>query len=218
MTLDRQTWRGAAAFTHTARSGKDYDFYNNTPLFRYNAYFGIHTVFYLDLVAQSGQIPLPMNAVVLAAIKTMLARRLPSKKSPLDVTPLAAPPHAALNPWTAGMMNKLDNLKFLGYIGEDGYPVVIPCIQAQAADRQRIIFSASVFSEELEVIPRGTPLAVFCMSLDMEDVLLRGDFLGLRRVGGLLCGEVRIDWVYNPMPPVPGQIYPPLPIAAVTDF
>jgi hypothetical protein len=213
MTLDRQIWRGSAAFTHTTQSGLDYDFYNNTPLFRYNAYFGIHTVYYLDLVAQSGQIPLPMNAIVLAAIKTMLARRLTRVKSPH-----AAPPYPALNPWTMGMLNKLDNLKFLGYIGEDGYPVVIPCIQAQSADTQRILFSASVFSAELQEIPAGAPLAVFCLSLSMEDVLLRGNFTGLRRVGGLLCGEVQVDWVYNPMPPVPGQIYPLLPIHTVSQF
>ncbi|OGO37598.1 MAG: hypothetical protein A2W35_05565 [Chloroflexi bacterium RBG_16_57_11] len=208
MTLDRQIWRGSATFTHTARSGVDYDFYNNSPLFRYNAYFGIHTIYYLDLLAQSGVIPLPMNAVVQAALKTMLARSLPGKKSP----------PAVLNRWTMGMMNKLDNLKFLGYIGGDGYPVVIPCIQAQAADAQRILFSASVFSAELEAIPKGAPLAVFCMSLDMEDVLIRGNFTGLRRIGGLLCGEVQVDWVYNPMPPVPGQIYPPLPIVTVTEY
>ena len=208
MTLDRQIWRGSATFTHTTRSGVDYDFYNNTPLFRYNAYFGIHTVYYLDLLAQSGRIPLPMNAVVLSAIKTMLARRLSRVKSPSMV----------LNPWTIGMLNKLDNLKFLGYIGEAGYPIVIPCIQAQAADTQRILFSASVFKAELEAIPKGAPLAVFCMSLDMEDVLMRGDFTGLHRVGGMLCGEVQVNWVYNPMPPVPGQVYPPLPIETVTEF
>jgi hypothetical protein len=208
MTLDKQLWRGKARFTRTAQGGPDFEWYNNTPMFRYNAYFGIHTVYYLDLIAQSGKIPLPMNAVVLAAIKTILARSLPGKKPPL----------AVLNPWTIGMLNKLDNLKFIGYIGEDGYPVVIPCIQAQAADTQRILFSASVFSAELEAIPKGAPLAVFCLSLDMEDVLMRGYYAGQRRVAGLLCGEVRVDWVYNPMPPVPGQIYPPLPIVSVTEF
>jgi hypothetical protein len=208
MTLDRQIWRGSATFTHTAQSGVDYDFYNNSPLFRYNAYFGIHTVYYLDLLAQSGVIPLPMNAVVLAAIKTMLARRLSRVKSP----------PAVLNHWTVGMLNKLDNLKFLGYVGEDGYPVVLPCIQAQAADTQRILFSASVFGPELEAIPKGAPLAVFCMSLAMEDVLMRGRYAGLRRVAGMLCGEVQVDWVYNPMPPIPGQIYPPLPLTTVTEF
>jgi hypothetical protein len=145
----------------------------------------------------------------------MLARRLPGEKN-WRVT--APPDMSALNPWTTGMLNKLGNLKFLGYLGEDGYPVVIPCIQAQAASAQRIIFSASVFSAELEGIPRGAPLAVFCMSLDMEDVLMRGDFTGLRRVGGLLCGEVQVNWVYNPMPPVPGQVYPPVELKAVVEF
>jgi hypothetical protein len=105
---------------------------------------------------------------VLAAIKTMLARRLSGKKSTSTV----------LNPWTIGMLNKLDNLKFLGYIGEDGYPVVIPCIQAQAADTQRILFSASVFSAERNQSQRY-PLAVFCMSRSWK--MSRGNFIGLPR-------------------------------------
>ena len=46
MTLDRQLWRGKATFTHTAKQGPEFEMYNNTPMFRYNAYFGIHTVYY----------------------------------------------------------------------------------------------------------------------------------------------------------------------------
>ena len=44
MTLDKKLWRGKATFSHIDRSGKEYDWYNNLPMFRYNAYFGIHTV------------------------------------------------------------------------------------------------------------------------------------------------------------------------------
>jgi hypothetical protein len=29
---------------------------------------------------------------------------------------------------------------------------------------------------------------------------------------------VEVEWVYNPMPHVPGQIYPPVEIKAVTEF
>jgi hypothetical protein len=29
---------------------------------------------------------------------------------------------------------------------------------------------------------------------------------------------VKVDWVYNPMPPKPQQIYPPVKVEAVTDF
>lgn len=208
MTLDRHLWRGKASFTHTARHGPDYDFYNNTPLFRYNAYFGIHTVYYLDLVVHSGESPLPMNAVILAALETMLARSLRAKKAKAQV----------LNPWTVGFLNKLDTLKFISYIRQDGYPEIIPCIQAQVADAEHVLFATSPSRDEFERIPRDAPLALFGLSLKMEDVLLRGRFLGLRRVGGVRCGALQSDWVYNPMPPIPGQIYPPLPLETITTF
>ncbi len=208
MSLDRHLWRGKAAYTHSARSGKEYDYYNNIPMFRYNAYFGVHTVYYLDLVSQTGKQALPMNRIIAAAVGTMLARTLGRKR--------AEP--KALNPWTRGFLNKLDNLKFLAYVGADGYPVIIPSIQAQTLDAGRVVFSTSVYTDELEAIPAGCSLAVFGMALTMEDVLLRGTYQGLRRVGGVRCGVVDVEWVYNSMPPVPGQVYPPVPIEAVKEF
>jgi hypothetical protein len=74
MSLGKQLWRGQSYFTHTVKQGVEYDFYNSVPMFRYNAYFGIHTVFYLDLLRHTGKQPLPMNRVIIAAIQTMLAR------------------------------------------------------------------------------------------------------------------------------------------------
>jgi hypothetical protein len=56
------------------------------------------------------------------------------------------------------------------------------------------------------------------MALTMEDVLLRGTYLGVRRMGGIRAGLVQVDWVYNPMPPVPGQIYPPVQLKPVVAF
>ena len=208
MTLDKNVWRGKARFTRTAKSGKDFDFFNNTPLFRYNAYFGIHTVYYMDLVAHTGKQPLPMNGVVAAAIKTLLARTLTPSRAKKNV----------INPWTQGFLNKLDGLKFLGYVDKDGYPVIIPAIQAQTADREHVLFSTSVFQADLEAIQAGVPLAVFGLALTMEDVLLRGKYEGIRRFGGFRCGSVKIDWVYNPMPPVPGQVYPEVEMQTVKEF
>jgi hypothetical protein len=48
MSLDKNLWRGKASYTHSMKSGKEYDYYNNVPMFRYNAYFGVHTVHYCD--------------------------------------------------------------------------------------------------------------------------------------------------------------------------
>jgi hypothetical protein len=208
MTLDKQVWRGKATFTHTATQGAEFEMYNNTPMFRYNAYFGIHTVYYLDLVEQSGRRALPMGRVVLAAIQTMAARALSRQRSTENV----------LNLWTQGLMNKIDSLKFVAYLDDDGYPVVIPAIQAQAADAEHIIFATGAFKDDLELIPHGAPLAVLGMTLDMEDVLARGEFLGIQRVAGIRCGRVRLNWVYSPMPPKPQQIYPQAELGPVTTF
>jgi len=207
MTLNKEVWRGKATFTHTARQGPDYDAYNNIPMFRYNAYFGIHTVYYMDLVAHTGRQVLPMGQVIFAAVQTMLARTLARKTQ-----------KPVLNLWTRRLFNKLDNLKFVAYVGDDGYPVIIPVIQAQALDAERVIFSAGAFGDELRAIPAGVSLAVFGMSMSMETVLLRGTFEGVRRVGGLPCRTVAVDWVYNPMPPTAAQIYPAMPLEAVRVF
>lgn len=208
MSLDKDLWRGKATYTHSAKDGPEYDHYNNVPMFRYNAYFGVHTVHYLDLVGHTGRSPLPMNTIILAAVKTMLARTLGSKPGKKTV----------FNPWTRAFVNKLDNLKFLCTIGPDGYPAIIPAIQTQSLDAQHVLFSTSVYAEELAAIPAGTPMAVFSMALTMEDVLLRGTYRGIRRVGGIRAGVVEVDWVYNPMPPTAGQIYPPVELTAVTEF
>jgi len=59
-------------------------------------------------------------------------------------------------------------------------------------------------------------VALFGMTLDMEDVLLRGIWTGFRRHGVAKLAVIDIDWVYNSMPPVVVQVYPSLPLEAVT--
>jgi hypothetical protein len=208
MSLDKDLWRGVASYTHFSKAGPEYDYYNSVPMFRYNAYFGVHTVYYLDLVSHTGKTPLPMNKIVFAALRTMLARTLGRKPGK----------QAVLNAWTRAFLDKLDTLKFLSYVGEDGYPLIIPAIQTQSLDAGHVLFSTSVYEHELESIPPGADLSVFGMALTMEDVLLRGKFVGIRRVGGIRTGVVQVDWVYNPMPPVPGQVYPPLELKTITEY
>ena len=115
MSLDKQLWMGKARYTHKTKQGPEMENYNNLAMFRYNAYFGVHTAYYMDLVSQSGRMALPMGNVIFAAIKTILARTLAKKNSEPKV----------LNPWIHGLFNKLDNLKFISYVDADGFPVVL---------------------------------------------------------------------------------------------
>jgi len=208
MTLDKNLWRGKASFSRTAKEGTEYDLLNNAPMFRYNAYFGIHTVYYMDLVEQGGKEPLPMGSVIQAAVKTMVAKTLAGKGSGKPV----------LNPFTTRLLDKMDNLKFLSFIGADGFPLIIPVIQAQTAGSDRVIFSSSVYGNELKAIPQGTVTALFGMSFEMQTVLLRGTYRGVRSIGGFECGEMEVDWIYSPMPPKAEQVYPPQKLEAVSSF
>lgn len=96
--------------------------------------------------------------------------------------------------------------------------MVIPALQTQAVDRGRLIFAGLPFSDELAIIPKSVPLALFGMSLGMVDVLMRGKYLGMRKIAGVTSDEVEVDWVYNSMPPVPQQIYLPVKVEKVRNF
>lgn len=208
MGLDKHLWRGTISYTHSRKEGPEYDTYNNVPMFRYNAYFGVHTVHYFALLAHSGKAALPMNRVIFASVQSMVARLLGKKPGGVY----------ALNEWTVAFLNKLDTLKFLAYVGADGYPQIIPAIQAQCLDASHVLFSTSVYTDELQAIPAGAQLCVFGLALTMEDVLLRGTYLGLQRVAGVRVGVLQVEWVYNPMPPVPGQVFPEVELKPVREF
>ncbi len=207
MTRDRSLWRGKACWTHLRQEGPEYEQYNNLPMFRYNAYFGINTVHYLDLKALTAKEKLPMGAILTGALRTRLVKGALADANGEKI----------LSPFAYRLFNRLDTLKFIAHIDEDGYPRIIPIIQCQSAGYGRLAFTMKPFSDELERITQGSAVAIFGLTMTMEDVLVRGCFRKSRhrltRLGG-----VTIDWVYNSMPPCHGQIYPPIELTPIIDY
>jgi len=208
MTMDKKMWRGKAKWTHLKKEGPEYERYNEIPMFRYNTYFGINTVHYLDLIETSEGLTLPMPKIVLAAMVTKFAKSSAQTSIPDRI----------LTPFAQQLFNQLDALKFMAYIGADDFPVVIPVIQCQAADSRTLAFSSLAFKEELSRIEPGTEVAVFGLTMGMEDVLIRGTFAGFQRHRLMQLGTVGIEWVYNSMPPAHGQIYPQVALETIVDF
>jgi len=208
MTLERNLWRGKALWTHAETEGEDYEMYNRKPMFRYNAYFGIHTVHFMNLVETYGKEALPLGRIVMASLVTKAAKE--GAKSPGG--------ERMLKPWAEGLFNRMDTLKFIGYVDEEGFPTIVPVIQCQAAGSRRLAFSPLAYGDELTPLKQGTQVAVFGMSMQMEDVLVRGTFLGYDRVRLQRLGVIELEWVYNSMPPTPGQIYPPVELKPVVNF
>ncbi len=208
MTMEKRMWRGRARWTHLRQEGPEYERYNEIPMFRYNTYFGINTVHYLDLIETSEGEALPMKEIVLSAMLTkFLKKRFATGNR-----------ERILKPFAEGLFNQLDALKFIAYVGENGFPVIIPVIQCQAADSRRLAFCPMAFKKELRRIPAGTTVALFGLTMKMEDVLVRGPFQGYARAMGIAIGTMDLEWVYNSMPPAHGQIYPEVPLAPVVDF
>ncbi len=208
LTMDKLLWRGRARWRHLKHEGPEYEVYNRQPMFRYNTYFGINTVHYLDLESIEGPQNLPMTGIVTAALKTRLAKGGAKEKSPAK----------KMKTFALDLFNRLDSMKFLSYVGSDGFPHLIPVIQCQASDTSRLIFNPGPFAEEIAAIPAGTSVALYGLTMAMESVLVRGTFQPARRYRGISAATVDVSWVYNSMPPGHGQIYPEKPLEAVTRF
>jgi len=208
LTLDKKLWRGKALWTHLKKEGPEYEIYNNQPMFRYNTYFGINTVHYFDLIQTTPGSSLPLVSVVKSALLTKMAKGSAAKGNQGRV----------LSYFGENLFNGLDSIKFLSFIGDDGFPVIIPVIQSQAADNSRLAFHPGAFGVELNMLKPGMTVSVFCLTMQMEDVLVRGIFNGYSRYRGIKLGTLDIDWVYNSMPPNHGQIYPPVPLERVVNF
>ena len=208
LTLDKKLWRGKAIWTHLKKEGPEYETYNNQPMFRYNTYFGINTVHYFDLTQTTPGSLLPLASVVKSALLTKMAKGSAAKGNSERV----------LSYFGENLFNGLDSIKFLSFIGDDGFPVIIPVIQCQASDSSRLAFHPGAFGAELNMLKSGMTVSVFCLTMQMEDVLVRGIFNGYSRYRGVTLGTLDIDWVYNSMPPNHGRIYPPVPLERVVNF
>jgi hypothetical protein len=208
MTLDRKLWRGRARWRESACKGQEYEMFNRKPMFRYNSYFGINTVHYMDLVEVSRRESLPLVSIAAGLVATRITRGAAVREAA----------NAALSPWAMGLVNGPVNPKFIAFVGEDGYPHLVPLLQSQAPDRGTVVFSTLAYGRELRRIQSDSPVAIFGMTMQMESVLSGGRFRGFRRIRGLTTGTVEIDWVYNSMPPAHRLVYPPAPLLPVTDF
>jgi len=194
MNTDKEFWFGKMNYKEEKKEGEDYINYNNQPLFRYNSYFGINTVYYFDLIEISDKFSLPMPKVIFNAIITLLFKG----KYKGDVK------KTCMNTWTIRFLAKLDTLTFLSFIDDAGFPRIVPVISAQSASSSRIVFKNQPYKEMLLSIKKDQDIAILGFSMTMETVLVKGKFSGFDRLG---LGYLDIRQVYNSMPPVHKYIY-----------
>ena len=177
-------------------------------MFRYNSYFGINTVHYMNLLETGGREKLPILSIIAASVMTKFSRA--KAKTGVD--------DRIMKVFGENLFNNLSALKFISYIKEDGYPAIVPIIQCHAADSRRVVFSPMAYKKELKNIKKGSTVAIMCLNMAMENILVRGKFMGFSPYRFISLGGVDIDYVYNSMPPKHGQIYPEQKLEAVLQY
>ncbi|MDR1733567.1 MAG: hypothetical protein LBR73_01600 [Oscillospiraceae bacterium] len=192
ISADKKWLRGNARYTHKETGGPEFEMYNSKPLFRYNTYFGINTVWYLALKGISAVEPIPMGSIVAGALVSKAA----AIAGKYDVP--------ALSRISCELFADLMCLKFLSYFDSDGNPQILPVIQATHSGSSHIIMSGIPFGAELAAIPVGSKVACMAVNMSMESVLVKGSFKGKQGAVYTLA----VEKVYNSMPTCNGYIYP----------
>lgn len=204
ISLDMNMWTGAFNWREVKTEGPEYVKYNNMQMWRFNTYFGIEKVHYGDLVEISDKTKLNFLGIGAGIVKVAAGK----KKY------LSGKNEEVMRPFAVKIFNGLANPKFACFVNGDGYPVLVPVIQAQAAGSDRIVFTAKPYANMFDGLKKGARVAVMAMTMQMESILVKGSFSGFEN--GI--GYVDIDKVYNSMPPISGYIYPAEDYKAVEKF
>ncbi len=198
MSMDRRFWTGTARWTHCRTEGEEFDMYNKKPLFRYNTYFGVHTVHYFDLIEISEGEDLKMGAIVFRAALNMIGKQFYRNKRKSRI----------LKSWAEKLMKGLQTLKFLSWVSEDGVPRILPVIEAQASDSGTIVIPAKPYAAKAKDLKKGAAVAINGLNFDMVGTLVKGRFGGFGFSPFGRSGRMDIERVYNSLPPKAGYVYP----------
>jgi len=190
-----------ANFTHTSKEGPDLEHFNQSQLMRYFTYVRTHTAYYNTVIAATSVRDLPLFGIVKGILKNLIAKggaktKLPEKR---------------LNVIGYKLFRDMIAVRVISYIDpNDSYPIMIPVIQLQAADHNRLVFPPSILKEDLMKIPDDAKVAVFGMNFEFVNQVIKGTFLGYKKYRGIKLGTIEIEEIYNSCPPVTGVIYPEL--------
>ncbi len=197
-----------ANFSHTKTEGEDMEYFNNSAFMRYFTYINIYKVFYNKVVAVTPIKDLPYGGVTKKIFKEIQK----SSKTGLE--------EKRLNVIGYKLFTDPIGVRAIAYIDpSDGYPIIIPHLQLQAIDHNRLYFPLTALKEDLLQIPVDSKVAVFGANFDMASQVVKGTFTGFQKVGDIEYGLIEIEEVYNSSPPITGKIYPEIQIRKkVTKF
>ena len=191
-------------FDHRVKGGEDCEYFSRGQMLRYNTYMNVEKAYYNSVKAVTPVMDLKVLPIAKGLILNLSAKRKANDSNAEEKLPLLG----------YDLYNNPFNPKFISFLDpDDGYPLIIPCFQLRAPDRNKLIFPYSHFKEDLEKLKIGAHVSTFAViadEIELINLVIQGTFSGTQKFGGVNCGIIEIDEVYNSMPPLSGVIYPKL--------
>lgn len=187
-----------ADFSHTKIEGDDLEYFNKSDFMRYFTYVSIYKVYYNNIVAATSIRELPFGGISKKNSKEIIkSAKTELKEKKLDIIGYK-------------LFTNPIGIRALSYIDpSDGYPIIIPHLQLNAVDHNRLYFPLTALKEDLLNIPIDTKVAVFAANFDMASQVVKGTLTGFHEIGEIEYGLIEIEEIYNSSPPITGVIYPP---------
>jgi len=197
-----------ADFTHTKTEGEDLDYFNQSDFFRYFTYINVYKIFYNNVIAVTPIRDLPPGNIprkIIKAIEKEAKTNLEEKR---------------LNVIGYKLFTLKIGVRAIAYIDpSDGYPIIIPHLQLNAVDHNRLYFPLTALKEDFLQIPVNSKVAVIGANFDMASQVVKGTFTGIQKFEETEYGLIDIEEIYNSSPPIVGKIYPKIEsVPKVTDF
>jgi len=184
-------------FTHTKIEGDDLEDFNRSNFFRYFTYINVYKVFYNKVIAVTPLRDLPPGNIPRKIVKAILKEA----KTNLD--------EKRLNVIGYKLFTNKIGVRAIAYINpSDGYPIIIPHLQINAVDHNRLYFPLTSLKEDFLKIPVNSKVAVIGANFDMASQVVKGTFTGIQSVENVEYGLIDIEEIYNSSPPIVGKIYP----------
>jgi len=186
-----------ADFTHIKTEGEDLEYFNQLDFFRYLTYINVYKVFYSNVIAVTPIRVLPPGNIprkIFKAIEKEAKTNLEEKR---------------LNVIGYKLFTNKIGVRAIAYIDpSDGYPIIIPHLQLNAVDHNRLFFPLTALKEDFLKIPVNSRVAVIGANFDMASQIVKGTFTGVQKLEDIEYGLIDIEEIYNSSPPIVGKIYP----------
>ena len=96
-------------------------------------------------------------------------------------------------------------VRVLAFLDSEGYPLAAPVLSLQPAGESALVCAEGLFTDMLEPLAVGAPVAASLLTLDVVSFQAKGRWMGGRRFLGAPLGAMSVTAVYAGGPPIPGR-------------